>query len=277
MMDSNNMALVYRKPLAFIKKSFISATSYKLSFIMELGGIVFSVAMFFFMSKLFGAAFIPHLEPYGGDYFSFVLIGIALSDYLGIALGSMAGTIRGGQMMGTLEALLVTQTEIPTIIVSSSLYSYIWTSIRVLVYLVVGVLGFNMNIRSANYGGALLILLLTIIAFSSMGIISASFIMVLKRGDPISWIFTSLSGLLAGLYYPVSVLPEWLQKLSYLLPLTYALEGMRLALLKGYTIAQLSHNILALSVFTAIMLPISIMSFKYAVKKAKIDGSLTQY
>lgn len=276
-MDLNNIALIYRKPLAFVKKSFISATSYKLSFIMELGGILFSVAMFFFMSKLFGTAFIPHLEPYGGDYFSFVLIGIALSDYLGLAMGSMASTIRGGQVMGTLEALLVTQTEISTIIVSSSLYSYIWTSIRVLVYLAVGVLCFNMNIQSANYGGALLILILTIVAFSSMGILSASFIMVLKRGDPISWIFTSLSGLLGGLYYPISVLPEWLQKLSHLLPITYALEGMRLALLKGYTIAQLAPNILALLVFTAIMLPISLMSFKYAVKKAKIDGSLTQY
>ena len=276
-MDLANIAWGYRKPFAFVKRSFISATSYMLSFVLDLLNIILSVAVFFFMSKLFGSAFIPHLKPYGGDYFSFVLIGVALSDYLGIAMGSMAGTIRGGQVMGTLEALLVTQTEIPTIVVSSSLYSYIWTSIRVVAYLVVGVLCFNMKIQSANYGAALLILVLTIIAFSSMGIISASFIMVLKRGDPISWVFTSLSGLLCGLMYPISVLPEWLQKLAYFLPLTYALEGMRLALLKGYSIAQLYTNILALVVFSVIMFPISILGFKYAVKKAKIDGSLTQY
>jgi ABC-2 type transport system permease protein len=276
-MDLANIALGCRKPLAFVRKDFIAASSYKLSFIMQLLNIILSVAVFFFMAKLFGSAIIPHLKPYGGDYFSFVLIGVAFSDYLGIALGSMAGTIRGGQVMGTLEALLVTQTEIPTIVISSSLYSFIWTSIRVIAYLAVGAWGFNMNIQSANYGGALLILLLTIIAFSSMGIISASFIMVLKRGDPISWVFTNLSWLLGGLYYPISVLPEWLQKLSYLLPITYALEGMRLALLKGYSIAQLSNTILALLIFSAIMLPISILCFKYAVKRAKIDGSLTQY
>ncbi len=276
-MDLSNIALAYRKPMAFVKKSFISATSYKLSFVMELFSIVLSVATFFFMSKLFGAAFIPYLKPYGGDYFSFVLIGVAFFDYLGIAQGSMASTIRGGQLMGTLEALLVTQTEIPTIVISSSLYSFIWTSIRVFAYLVVGSLVFNMNIQSANYGGAILILILTIVAFSSIGIISASFIMVLKRGDPFSWVFGSLSLLVGGLYYPISVLPPWLQKISYLLPITYALEGMRLALLKGYSIAQLSNNILALLVFAAIMLPISILCFKYAVKKAKIDGTLTQY
>ncbi len=277
MMDLSNIAFAYRKPMAFVRKSFISATSYKLSFVMEFLNIFFSVAMFFFMSKLFGTAFIPHLEAYGGDYFSFVLIGIALNDYLGLAQGSMAGTIRGGQVMGTLEAMLVTQTEIPTIIFSAPLYSYIWTSIKVAAYLAVGVLGFSMNMQSANYGGALLILILTILAYSCVGIISACFIMVLKRGDPITWVFTTLSGLLGGLYYPISVLPEWLQKISHFLPITYALEGMRLALLKGHTVAQLKNNILALALFSIIMLPISIASFKYAVKKAKMDGSLTQY
>jgi ABC-2 type transport system permease protein len=276
-MDLANITLGFHKPLAFIKKDFIAAASYKLSFLMQLLNIFLSVAVFFFVSKLFGTAIIPHLAPYGGDYFSFVLIGVAFSDYLGIALEGMAGTIRGGQVMGTLEALLVTPTGIPTIIISSSLYNFIWTSIRVVAYLAVGVWGFKMNLQSANYGGAVLILVLTIVAFSSMGIISASFIMVLKRGDPISWVFTNLSWLLGGLYYPISVLPEWLQKLSYLLPITYALEGMRLALLKGYTLSQLSDKILALLIFSGIMLPFSVLGFKYAVKKAKRDGSLTQF
>ncbi len=276
-MDLANIAWGYRKPMAFVKKSYLSAISYKLSFVMELFNIILSVAVFFFMSKLFGTAFIPYLKAYGGDYFSFVLIGIALSDYLSLAMGSMASTIQGGQVMGTLEALLATPTEIPTIVISSSLYSFIWTSIRVIVYLIVGALGFKLNLASANYGGALLILVLTIIAFSSMGIISASFIMVLKRGDPISWVFTNLSWLVGGLYYPVEVLPAWLQKLSVFLPLTYSLSGMRLALIKGYSLAQLSTQIWALVIFAAVMLPISIMGFKYAVRRAKLDGSLTQY
>ena len=118
---------------------------------------------------------------------------------------------------------------------------------------------------------------MTIISFSSFGIISASFVMVLKRGDPISSIFTSVSGILGGLYYPVSILPGWLQKMSYLLPVTYSLEGMRLALLQGYSLRELMPNIVALLLFSIIMLPLSIFIFGYAVKRAKIDGTLTQY
>ncbi len=273
----NRELISLRKPWAFLLKDFINETSYKFSFIIQFLGIFFTVLVFFFLSKLFGNAVSPLLKPYGGDYFSFVLIGIAFANYLQVSLRSFSSCIRDAQILGTLEALLVTQTSIPTIIFSSSLYSFVLASLRVIVFLLIGVLALGLNIGDANFMGAILILLLTIFSFSSLGIISASFIMVLKRGDPLSWIFTSMSWLLGGVYYPITVLPDWVQKFSYLLPITYSLEGMRMALLKGYTLRALLPSIIPLLIFTIIMLPISIWVFKYAVKRAKIDGSLIKY
>lgn len=265
------------KPLAFLKKDFINESSYKFAFIIQLLGIFFTALVFFFLSKLFGNTISPYLKSYGGDYFSFVLIGIAFANYLQVSLRSFASCIRDAQMLGTLESLLVTQTNISTIIFSSSLYSFVLTSFRVIVFLLIGVLVLGLDIGKANYIGAVLILLITIISFSSLGIMSASFIMVLKKGDPLSWIFTNMSWLLGGVYYPIAVLPDWVQKLSYLLPITYSLEGMRLALLKGYTLRALFPSIIPLLIFTIIMLPISIWVFKHAVEKAKVDGSLIKY
>ncbi len=273
----NRELISLSKPWAFLLKDFIDETSYKFSFIIQFFGIFFTALVFFFLSKLFGNAISPFLKPYGGDYFSFVLIGIAFANYLQISLRSFSSCIRDAQILGTLEALLVTQTSIPTIIFSSSLYSFVLASFRVIVFLLIGVLALGLNIGDANFMGAILILLLTIFSFSSLGIISASFIMVLKRGDPLSWIFTSMSWLLGGVYYPITVLPDWVQKFSYLLPITYSLEGMRLALLQGYTLRELFPSIIPLLIFTIIMLPISIWVFKYAVKKAKVDGSLIKY
>jgi len=266
-----------KKALAFISKDFVHATTYKFAFITQWLGIFFSALVFFFLSKLFGSAVLPYLKPYGGDYFSFVLIGIAFGSYLQVSLNSFSACIREAQVLGTLEALLVTQTGIPTIVISSSLYSFVVTSLRVLVYLLLGAIFFGLKIGNANYLGGLLVLLLTIVSFSSMGIISASFIMVLKRGDPLSWIFSSLSWLLGGVFYPVAVLPDWLQKISFLLPITYSLEGMRLALLKGYSVTQLMDCIIPLVIFLIIVLPASLWLFNYAVRRAKIDGSLIQY
>jgi len=265
------------KPLVFVWRDFIDDASYKFAFFMQFINIFISTSIYFFISKLLGSIGTSYLDPYGGNYFSFVLIGVAFYSYLGVSMRSLTDTIRRGQMLGTLEALLVTQTEIPTIILSSSLYSFIWASIRVAVYLVLGAFVFGVNLSNTNVAGALIVLLLTIISFGSLGIISASFIMVLKKGDPVSWIFTGISGLLGGLYYPISVLPDWLRTISYFLPVTHALEGMRMAVLKGHSLLQLLPYILALLVFSIIMLPLSILIFTFAVRKAKKDGTLTQY
>lgn len=265
------------KPIAFLKKDFIEQASYKFNFISQFIGILFSTILFYFVSKLVGEAASPYLTPYGGDYFSFVLIGIAFSSYLSLSLSSFSGAIQGAQSMGTMEALLSTQTEIPTIILCSSLYSFILTSFRVVLYLLLGAFVFGVKMSIQGVPTALFILILTIISFSSLGIISASFIMVLKRGDPFMWLFTSLSWFLGGVYYPIDVLPVWLKRFSYFLPITYAMEGMRLALLRNYSLYQLKFNVLALIGFSVIMLPLSIYIFVFAVKKAKRDGSLTHY
>jgi ABC-2 type transport system permease protein len=270
------MAL-FNKVFAFVKRDFQNEISYKLSFLLQVFGIFINVSVFFFLSKLLGTAQIPQLTQYGGNYFAFVLIGIAFNYYLNVALYSTTQSIREGQMTGTLEALLVTQTEIPTIIISSSIYSFIFATLRVIIFLVIGVLIYGLDLTRANYLGALIILIISIISFSSFGILSASFVMVLKKGDPIAGIFNGISWLLGGVYYPIAILPVWLRAFSYFIPVTYSLEGMRLALLKGASCYQLLPNILSLLAFTAVLMPLSIYAFQYAIRLAKRDGSLTHY
>jgi ABC-type multidrug transport system permease subunit len=113
---------------------------------------------------MIGDAAVLYLEPYGGDYFSSVLIGIAFESYLWIGLRSFSDSIRRGQI-------------------------------------------------------------------------------------------GSVSTLLGGVLYPITVLPIWLQIFSYLLPITYSLRGMRHALLQGYSLAALSLDILALAMFSVVLLP----------------------
>ena len=269
--------MIYKKALTFIKRDFIIATSYRFAFLLQIAGILFSVLTFYFLARMFGGTAVPYLEPYGGDYFSFVLIGIAFSTYLMTGLGSFSGSIRNEQMMGTLEAMLVTPTRTSVIIVFSALWNFIFTSIRVLAYLLVGVFLFDVNMSNANIVAALITLILTIICFSSLGILSASFIMVLKQGDPINWAFSAVSGLLGGVFYPITVLPQWLQNFSHILPITYSLRAMRHALLQGYSLAALAPDIVALALFSLVMLPLGIVAFKFAVRRAKEDGSLIQY
>jgi ABC-2 type transport system permease protein len=265
------------KVWAFVTRDFKLQVSYRLAFLLQSFGILFTVASFYFVALLFGEAAAPHLQEYGGDYFAFVLVGIAFVRYQGVAMSTFASTIRRGQMMGTLEAMLVTPTRLSTVLVSSSLWNFAFTSLQVLVYLLLGAFLFGADLGQTNLVAAMVIQVLTILAFSGMGILSASFTMVFKRGDPINFLFGSVSTLLGGVLYPVTVLPGWLQPVSYLIPLTYSLRAMRRAILTGDSLSALSPDLLALSLFAAVLLPVSFLAFRYAVKRAKIEGSLTQY
>lgn len=267
----------FQKAIAFLRRDLTSELSYKLAFFLQFFRVFFSIAVFYFIAKMMGGADIPQLRPYGGDYFSFVLIGIAFSGYLGVGLSAFSRSLRKAQTTGTLEAMLSTPTKLSTVVISSSLWSYLLTTFQVLVYLGVGGLFLGVDLSGANVGAALLILALTIISFSSLGILAASFIMVLKRGDPVTWLFSAVSGLLGGVYYPIEILPGWLKVLSALLPVSYSLRGMRLALLEGASFKVLRLDLLVLLAFSVVLVPLSLAAFRYAVGRAKIDGSLAHY
>jgi ABC-2 type transport system permease protein len=262
---------------SFLKRDFSLALSYRLSFCMQLLGIFFSVTSFYFLSRLFGNALVPQLSKYGGDYFSFILIGLAFSGYLGLSISGFAQSIRDGQIMGTLEIMLLSPTRLSSILLSSILWPYLFTTINVIIYLVVGSVVFGFDIGQANLPAALVVMILSIASFSGIGILSAAIVLVVKKGDPVSGIYGSLSGLLSGVFYPVTVLPNWLEPLSRFLPLTYALDAMRLTMLKGYSLYEVRYDLLVLVAFTVVLTPLAFLVFRKALKRAKIEGSLVQY
>lgn len=262
---------------AFLRRDLLQEASYRLSFFLQFINIFFSVLIFYFISRLLGEAATPYLKDYGGDYFAFVLIGIAFLGYFSTGLSSFANNLRHAQTTGTLEAMLTTPTRLSTIILASSLWDYLVTTLRVLVYLILGVFFMQRGFSGANYLATVIIILLTVITASSLGIISASVIMVVKRGDPIQWAVSTLTIFLGGVYYPTSVLPPVFDQLSRLIPMTYSLHAMRLALLQSASLKTLLPDILALTAFSLALMPLGLAVFRFAVRRAKIEGSLTHY
>lgn len=264
------------KLLAFVRRDFVEASSYKLNFAYTLGGIVFSSATFYFVGRLIpgGSA---SLAPYGGDYFSFAVIGVAFSGLLGIFQDGPAGMIRSAQVAGTLEALLVTQTSVPTILLGSSLYSFIFAAARTGVHFAVALLLFGLKLGTVNVPGVLAVLVLTSICYLSIGILSACFVLIFKVGNPVGWIFSSVSGFLGGMIFPVSVMPAWIRWISPFLPFTHSLEGLRRSLLASASFRDILPSVAALGAFSAVLLPAGLILFRFALSKAKRDGTLTQF
>ncbi len=269
--------LILRKCWAFIKKDFRTDISYRIAFAGQLLFTFFMVAAFYFFAKMIGQSSIPSLAPYGGDYFPFVLVGVAFSSYLDVSVRSFADTIRSAQVLGTLEALIATPTPPWQIVILSSIYSFVATSLRVVLTLAIGVFVFHVQFSNANWAGASLVLVLSIICFAFIGVLSASAVLAFKRADPSGWLVQGLSYLLGGVYYPISVLPHWAQVLAQVLPITHSLEAMRKMLLNGASLEQASSSMTGLLLFAIVAGPMSIASFWLALKRVRKEGSLGHF
>jgi len=89
------------------------------------------------------------------------------------------------------------------------------------------------------YGIALLPLLLTLFMFGiAIGILGVA--LVLRFGPSAEWLIWPLPALLSpfvGVFYPIAVLPEWMQAIAKILPPSYVFENIR-AIVHGQAISQ---------------------------------------
>jgi ABC-2 type transport system permease protein len=265
------------KIAAFFRRDLTISRSYPGAFVLEMTQALFGVATFYYLARFVESRELGQALPQGSNYFAFALVGFAFFDYLSVPLEAFESSLKEARQNGTLEALLVTQTSLPTILAGSSMYPFVSMALRTVVYLAWGMALFQFPASAANWAGAAVVLLISILAFAGLGVLSASYLLLFKRGNPAKWVVVGVSGLVGGKMYPVSVLPDPLQLVARIIPVTYSLEGMRAALLGGASFAQLWPSLRALFVFAAILLPLSFATFAWALRRTRITGTLTHF
>ena len=250
------------------------ARTYRTVFVLEAVEALLGVAMFFYVARFVDSPQLRHALPQGGGYFAFSLIGFAFFDYLNAALDTFDNSLTEARDSGTLEHLLVTQTSLPVILAGSAIYPFVATTLRIAVYLAWGAALFGFPLGGANWLAVVAVLVATLLAFSGLGILSASYLLLFKRGNPAKWFFLSVSSVAGGMLFPVSILPDWLQVVARLNPITYALDAMRTALLGGAGFRAIGQPLLVLLLFAAILLPISMAIFAWSLRRTKMTGTL---
>jgi len=257
-------------------RDLLVASSYRVGFALSLGGSVLNVLGVFFLSQAFGDSVGESLDPYGATYLGFAVVGVALSTFMAVGLTGIGTAIRDGQLTGTLELMVLSPNRLGLLLFSSSLWGHTLATLNLLVYLGSGI-ALGMDVSRANVPVALASFALAVVSFNALGLLAASVVIVIKQGNPVSLVVGLASGLLAGVLYPVSVLPAPLQAAGQFLPLTHALELVRRSVLAGEGFETLWPSFVALLVLTAILLPLGLWACARAVRIAQTDGSLSQY
>jgi ABC-2 type transport system permease protein len=259
---------------AFLKRDFLSEVSYRLAFVMQVGGMFMTLAAFYFMTKMIdpNAQGLDGIRPF--DWF---LIGLSFQFYFSTALYSFSAKIRSEQLLGTLEAMLVSPTPTSMVIFSSAAWDFTYGAIRIAIYLAFATLVFGVKLYTNSLLAVALGVILTLLSSAGLGILSASFILYFKRGDPINFMLSGLTTFLGNVFFPVEQLPERIQFLSDYLPITWALRVVRGALLQGRSFAELQDELLRLAILTVILLPLGLVASRFAIRRAKREGTLIQY
>jgi ABC-2 type transport system permease protein len=269
------MTRVLRDLLLFFQRDLRVASTYRSPFVLEIMEALFGTAMFYYVARFVDSPQLHQALPQGSSYFAYSLVGFVFFDYLHAALDTFDRSLEEARDSGTLEPLLVTQVSLPMILIGSAVYPFVVTTLRIAVYLVWGAALFGFPLRGANWLSVLVVLAITLFAFSGMGIFSSAYVLLFKRGNPAKWFILSVSGVVGGMLFPVSILPDWLQFVARLNPVTYALDAMRASLLDGASLASIARPLLILLLFAAILLPTSMVAFSWALRRTKITGTLS--
>jgi ABC-2 type transport system permease protein len=260
---------------AFFLRDFRVARSYRLPFVMQLGSTVFSLLLLFFLARVVDAGGPIDLPGMQRGYFAFVVIGMVVFQLMITSLSTFTSQIRGEQVAGTLEAMLATPVPSWVVVLASSAYTMFWSAVTALT-----ALGFALfvGLRFTTSAPALLSAGLnfasTIVLFTALGIAIAGFTMVFKQGNSLVGVVTSGVSLLSGIYFPVEVLPEWLQVLARAVPFTWSIDLLRRQLLDA---DPAWGPTLALAGLSLPLLVAGLLLFRHAVDRARRAGSLASY
>src|SRR5581483_8201239 len=100
---------------------------------------------------------------------------------------------------------------------------------------------------------ALMFLVLTTVVLSCLGILSASFAMVFKRGDPFGIFLGTGSALFSGVFFPTQLINQYAGSgvaiISRALPPTYGLDGIRRVLIEGQSLREVQQPLIMLLIF----------------------------
>lgn len=260
---------------AFIKRDFLIATSYKLDFAIQLLRVLAVIPICYFLTRAMsqpGGQF----QEYGAGYFAFLLIGLAFLDYLGVSLRTFDQSLRDSQLMGTLEIMLLSPTSLPGIVICSSAWVYLFATLRFIMYLLGGAL-FGLDLSHCNLPALLTIGVIAVAGFAGFGMFTASITVVAKRGLGLNLLMTLATLFCAGVLFPNRGLWPPLERIAQFLPMTHALHGIRRAVLEGAGVIELLPVIGILLLFDAVLVPLGLGTFWWAVRHSKRVGTLAQY
>jgi ABC-2 type transport system permease protein len=266
-----------RKVPAFLRRDLLTLLSYRAAFVGDLLAIAVPAVMFGFFAKLVEPSALPTYNGVATGYFEFVMIGVIIATVSGLLLAKVSTAIRQEQLMGTLEALLVTPTSPTTVQIGSAAFDLLFVPVRMAVLLLVVALTAGLDFAPSGILPSFVLLMCFVPFVWGLGLLAAAAIVTFRRGGGVIGIGMSVLGLASGAFFPLALLPRWIQTLSEANPMAITMEGTRDALIGGSGWHGLAGVLVVLVPLSVAALGAGVVGFRAALTREHRNGTLGLY
>ena len=262
---------------AFLRRDWLIALSYRAAFVTEAAHLAISAAVFALVGQLVDPSKLPSYGGTRAGYLEFVAIGIAISLIIALLLSRVASAIRHEQLIGTLELLLLKPKKVATLQAGSIAFDLVQVPVRVTLFMVAVGIGFGLDLHADGILPSVVVLAAFLPFVWGLGLVSAGAILTFRRGGGVVGIGAALLGFASGAYFPLALLPAWLEAIARWNPASMAMEGVRESLIGGARWHVLGPHVLILLAASLVALIVGAFCFRLALARERRLGTLGLY
>jgi ABC-2 type transport system permease protein len=204
-----------------------------------------------------------------------LLIGAVIWAYLGIVFEILTETVAWERWEGTIEYTFMAPLSRVVHLLGMGAFAVLYGVVRTALLFAVVALFFGLEFPQADFGAALLLLAVASVSFVGVGMVTAVLPLISpEKGAQLGFIAQGMLLVVSGVYYPVEVMPGWMQALATVSPATYALDGIRAAVLDGAGVGAVWHDLWPLLVMGVVAIPLGLAVFRAGERYAKRHGKL---
>ena len=266
-----------RKIPAFLRRDLLTMLSYRAAFVGDLLAIAVQAMTFGFIAKLVDPSALPTYNGVRAGYFEFVMVGVVIATVSGLLLQKVSMAIRQEQMIGTLESLLVTPTHPTTVQAGSAAFDLLFVPVRMGVLLLVVALTLGLDFRADGVLPSVVLLGCFVPFVWGLGLIAAGAVVTFRRGGGVIGAAMAMLALASGAFFPLALLPDWLQAIAEANPVAIAIEGTRGALIGGTGWSDVGTGVLILVPLSVAAVLAGVVAFRAALRREYRNGTLGLY
>ena len=202
-----------------------------------------------------------------------LLVGAVIWAFLGIIFEFVTETVAWERWEGTIEYTFMAPLSRPTHLFGMGAFAVLYGLVRATILFFAVVVFIGIHVPHANYGAAFALLAIASFSFIGIGMMTSVLPLISpEKGAQLGFVAQGLMLVVSGVYYPVSVMPEWMQWVAKISPATYALRGDRASIVDGAGLAWADAWPLLLIAVAAI--PLGLLIFSVGERYAKKNGKL---